>query len=113
MPTSMFENANLAASTKTGNLLAGDVNEFIPFDASVEVFAVASAANVNLSVFADSDLLVDDKEIINIGATLNDKDHLIDTFLVAEGTRLAAFLRETGAVATTDVLTKFVITPIE
>lgn len=111
MPKSIVYSANLTASTKTGNVLSGDVNEFVPYNAIVRVTHVSSAIGVRTSVFADSDLIVDDKEIPFIGTTLIDKDHVIDEFEVEAGTRLAVFLRETAAVATTDVYTGIEITP--
>jgi len=112
MPKSIKYNANLTASTKTANLLQGDVNEFVPYDAIVRITAVSSAIGVNLSVFADSDLLVDDKEIPFIGTSLIDKDHLVDEFEVEAGTRLAIFARETAGVATTDIYTAVEVTPV-
>ena len=112
MPKTIKYNANLTASTKTANLLSGDVNEFVPYDAIVRITAVSSAIGVNLSVFADSDLLVDDKEIPYIGTTLIDKDHLIDEFEVEAGTRLAIFARETAAAGTTDIYTAVEVTPV-
>lgn len=112
MPKSTFYNANLAASTKTANILSGDVNEFVPYDAVVRITSVSSAIGVRLSVFADSDLLVDDKEIPFIGTTLVDKDHVIDEFMVEAGTRLAVFYRETAAAATTDVYLGVEIQPM-
>ncbi len=113
MPKSSFYNANLTASTKTANILAGDVNEFVPYAAIVRVTCVSSAVGVRLSLFADSDLLVDDKEIPFIGTSLIDKDHLIDEFAVEAGTRLAVFLRETAAAGTIDVYTGIEIQPLE
>lgn len=112
MPKTTVYNANLAASTKTANVLSGDVNEFVPYDAIVRVTQVSSATGVRVSVFADSDLLVDDKEIPFIGTSLIDKDHVIDEFEVEAGTRLAITLRETAGVATTDVYTGVEITPV-
>lgn len=112
MPKTMLYNANLAASTKTANILAGDVNEFIPYDAMVRITQVSSATGVRTSIFADSDLLVDDKEIPFIGTSLIDKDHVIDEFAVEAGTRLAVFLRETAAAATTDVYTGIEVIPL-
>lgn len=112
MPKSMLTNNNIAASTKTANLLSGDVNEFIPYDANVRITQVSSAGGVNVSIFADSDLLVDDKPIPFIGTSLIDKDHVVDDFDVAAGTRLAIFLRETAGAATTDVLTGVEVTPL-
>lgn len=111
MPKTILYNANLAASTKTANILQGDVNEFIPYDAIVRITQVSSAIGIKTSVFADSDLLVDDKEIPFIGTSLIDKDHVVDEFEVEAGTRLAIFLRETAAAATTDVYTGVEITP--
>lgn len=113
MPRSMFYQANLTASTKTANILSGDVNEFVPYDAVVTVYAVSSAVGVRLSAFADSDLLIDDKEIPYIGTTLSTSDHFVDQFEIAAGTRLAVFLRETAAVATTDVYIAVDISPSE
>jgi hypothetical protein len=112
MPKSTFYNANLSASTKTANILSGDVNEFVPYPAMVRLTAVSSAIGVRMSVFADSDLLVDDKEIPFIGTSLIDKDHVVDEFAVEAGTRLAVFYRETAAAATTDVYLGVEIQPL-
>jgi len=112
MPKTIIYDANLTASTKTANRLQGDVNEFVPYDALVRVTAVSSAIGIRMSVFADSDLLVDDKEIPFIGTSLIDKDHVIDEFEVEAGTRLAIFLRETAAAGTTDVYTGVEIVPV-
>lgn len=111
MPRSMFYNVNLTASTKTANILSGDVNEFVPYDATVTVYAVSSAIGIRISFFADSDLLIDDKEIPYIGTTLDTSAHFIDQFSVAAGTRLALTLRETAAAATTDVYTAIDVNP--
>lgn len=112
MPKSVVYTANQAALSKSSNLLAGDVNEFIPYDAEIAIRSVSSAVGMRLSVFADSDLIVDDKEIPFIGTTLIDKDHVIDTFQVDAGTRLAITGRETANVATTDYYVSVEITPI-
>lgn len=112
MPKTTLYNANLTASTKTANILSGDVNEFVPYDAMVRITMVSSAIGIKASVFADSDLVVDDKEIPFIGTSLIDKDHVIDEFPIEAGTRLAVFLRETAAAGTTDVYTGVEITPL-
>lgn len=112
MPTTIRYNANLSASTKTSNILSGDVNEFVTQLSQVNVYAVSSATGVNISVYADSDIAVDDKEIPYIGTSLVSSDQLIDSFVVTEGTRLAIFLRETAAAATTDVYTKVEVLPL-
>jgi len=112
MPKSTFYSANLTASTKTANVLAGDVNEFVPYRALVKIYAISSAIGVRVTVLADSDVVIDDKEISGIGTTLSATDHYIDGFMVAPGTRLAVFLRETAASATTDVYTSVEVSPI-
>jgi hypothetical protein len=112
MPSSTFYNVNLAASTKTANVLAGDVNEFIPVDSVVSLYCLSSAIGVSITVLADSDVAVNDKEIPFIGTTLVQKDQLLDSFAVRGGTRMAIFLRETAAAATTDVYTKIEVVPL-
>lgn len=101
---SSFNQANLAASTKTANILSGDINEFVTQRSMVTVYAISSASGVRVNVLASSDVVVDDKEILPIGTSLLIPDHLLDSFAVAAGTRLAITLRETAGVATTDVL---------
>jgi len=108
----MRYSANLAASTKTANILAGDINEFIGYRAQVTIYNVSSAIGVNVTVLADSDVVVDDKEIPFIGTTVDKSAHMVDRFLVAPGTRLAIFLRETAAAATTDVYTLVDVIPV-
>jgi hypothetical protein len=116
MPNSIISGLNIAANSKTANLLAGDVNEFVPYDAQVVVSAVTNAAGgTRVSIFADSDLLVDDKEIPYSTATnpvLNGNDMIIDQFAVEAGTRLAVFLRETAGVATTDYIVRVEVYPL-
>lgn len=112
MPSTSIYSANLTASTKTANILAGDVVEFVPYKALVKVYSVSSAIGANMTIMADSDVAVDDKEILGIGTTLDKSAHLIDSFMVAPGTRLAIFLRETAAAATTDVATHVEVLPI-
>ena len=106
------EQINLTASTKTANLIAGQQMEFLGEPSVVRVYAVSSASGVNLSVFADSDVLVDDQEIVNIGTTLNRNEHLIEQFNVAAGTRLFVTLREADGTATSDVLIELESDPL-
>lgn len=112
MPKSTIYTANQAALSKSGNLLSGDTNEFVPYNANVRLTGVTSAIGINLSIFADTDLLVDDKPMPFIGTSLIDKDHVIDEFTVEAGTRLSIFARETANVATTDHYIGVEITPI-
>lgn len=70
----------------------------------MNVYAVSSAGGIRVATYADSDIAIDDKEIVSIGTTLDKSQHLLDSFIVTSGTRLALFLRETAAAGTTDVL---------
>jgi len=101
---SSFNQANLAASTKTANILSGDINEFVTQRSMVTVYAISSGSGVRMNVLASADVVVDDKEILPIGTSLLIPDHLIDSFAVAAGTRLAITLRETAGSSSTDVL---------
>lgn len=100
---SEFPNTNLTASTKTANILSGDINEFVPMNSTVTIYAISSATGVRMTVLAGTDVVVDDKEITAIGTSLLIPDHLRTSFMVRAGTRLAIFLRETAGVSTTDV----------
>lgn len=108
----VIRNDNLGANTKSANILSGDINEFVSVDSAVTVYSIASATGVRLTCYADSDIAIDDKEIPNIATSLDKSAHLLDSFIVAGGTRLAIFLRETAGVATTDMLTGVEVIPI-
>jgi len=112
MGTTVIYSANLAASTKTANILSGDVNEFITQDSVVSIYQVSSATAIRTTVYADSDIVVDDKEIPFIGTSLVSTDQMMASFVVYAGTRLSITLRETAAVATTDVYTKIQVDAI-
>ena len=109
---SNFNQANLAASTKTANILAGDINEFVTQPSIVTIYAISSAIGVRMNLLASSDVAIDDKEILPIGTSLLVPDHLIDQIAVSAGTRLSLTLRETAASATTDVLLAVDVQPL-
>jgi hypothetical protein len=109
---SAFENANLTASVRTANILSGDINEFITVPSMVFLYNVASAAGVHMTMFADSDVAIDNKEIVAIGTSLIKPDHLLDSFAVGAGTRLSLFADERAAAATTDLLTGVEVIPL-
>lgn len=112
MPYSTQNTVNLAANSKSSNLLSGDINEFVSVDSQINIYAVSSAIATNITVLADSDVAVDDQEILPVGTTLNKSDHLLDSFAVGGGTRLALFLRDTSGAATNDILTGVEVLPI-
>ena len=104
MPYSSFNQANLSASTKTSNILSGDVNEFPAYDSLVNIYAVSSAGGVRITMSVDNEVVIDDKEIVSIGTTLDKSQHLLDSFDISGGSRLSLTLRETAGARTTDVL---------
>lgn len=103
---------NLGANATSANLLSGDINEFVTVPSQVNIFAVSSAIGTNITVLADSDVAVDDQEILGIGTTLDKSQHLVDSFLVGAGTRLVLRLRDTSGAATNDILTGVEVNPI-
>ena len=111
MPRSMFYDLNRASNSKSSNLLSGDVNEFVPYNATITVYGCTSALGMRMSFLADSDVVIDDKEIPYISTSLDVSAHFIDSFDVAGGTRLAVFLRDVSGVATTDTYVAVDIQP--
>lgn len=107
MPTVNIRRDNLTASTKTGNLLADTDLQQIPSDSDyqVSVYGVSSASGVNMEMGAGPDKVITDREVLFIGTTIDKSAHLItDPFIAEAGSNLSLFLRETAAVATTDVI---------
>lgn len=112
MSYSTNNEVDLAANSTTANLLSGDINEFVTVPSQVNLFAVSSAAGINITMLADSDVAIDDQEIVSIGTSLDKSQHLVDSFLVGAGTRLALRLRNTTATATIDILTGIEVNPL-
>ena len=107
-----INSVNLAANTRSSNILAGNINEFVTVRSRVSIAQVSSASGVRVTFIGGSDIGIDDAEILGIGTTLLYPDHLIDTYLVEAGTRMLITLRETAGVATTDVLTSIDVQPV-
>lgn len=112
MSYSTSNTIDIAANTTSANLLSGDINEFVTVNSQVNLFAVASAADIKITMLADSDVAVDDQQIVAIGTTLDKSQHLVDSFLVSAGTRLALRIRNDSAATTTDILTGVEVNPI-
>ncbi len=106
--------ANITALFKSASVLAGDVAcEIINYPAHVKLNAVSSASGVKITMFADTDLLIDDKEVLLIGTSMNELDATFAEFDIEAGTKLALIYRETANVATTDLLLTLEVTPLE
>lgn len=113
--TVQLNQANLTASTKTGNLLANTELANVPIGDSnfyeVTIYAVSSAGGVNLTMQSSEQTLINDKEIVAIGTSLSTFDHEIASFYVSPGVPLQLTLRETAASGTTDVLLRIEAVP--
>jgi len=113
--TVQLNQANLSASTKTGNLLANTELANAPVGDSdwyeVSVYGISSAGGVNLTLQSAQETLISDKEIVAIGTSLSTMDHEIASFIVPAGNPLQLTLRETAAAATTDVLLRIEASP--
>lgn len=109
--------ANITASTKTGNLLANTELANVPLGDSdvyeITIYAVSSASGANITLQSAEQTLINDKEIIGIGTTLNTDSHELGAFEVISGSPLQLTLRETAAVGTTDVLLRIEAEPVE
>jgi len=104
MGFSVARQDNLTANTKSANVFSGNVNEFVSDGGPVTFYAVASAAGIRATVYADQDIIIDDQEIPFIGITIAKDQHMLDVIEVGPQTRLSVFLRETAGVSTTDIL---------
>jgi len=102
---------NLTANSKTANILAGNINEFVATRSRVQLACVSSASGVRLTFLGGADVGIDDAEILAIGTSLIYPDHVIDTYVVGGGTRMLLTLRETAGVSTTDILTSVDVQP--
>lgn len=101
---SSINQLNLTANTRSSNLLAGNINEFIPQKSVVTFYLKSSATGIKATILASSDVSSDSVEINSIGTSLAIPDDLFDSFVVGPGTRLALFLQETAGVSTTDII---------
>ncbi|MEK6876162.1 MAG: hypothetical protein AABX63_02030 [Nanoarchaeota archaeon] len=112
MTTVNIRRDNLSASTKTGNLLADTDLQQVAEESQISIYAISSAAGVNMEMGAGADKVISDREILFIGTSVDKSAHLVtDPFVVEGGTNLSLFLRETAAAATTDVLLIIEATP--
>ena len=102
---------NLAANTKTGNILSGNINEFVQTRSRVQLAVVSSASGIRMTFIGGADVGIDDAEILAIGTSLIYPDHVVDTYVVGGGTRMLLSLRETAGVSTTDILTSLDVQP--
>jgi len=111
MPTIRALTTNLAANG-TANPLQGNQYEYLPFPARVEFAIVANAAGIDVTVYSGSDLLQQGGPAsVKTTPVLYPDDFLLDD-VAGQGERLNVILRETAAVATTDIETVVKITPL-
>lgn len=115
MPSRNFYNGNIAANA-TVEPLTGWQYEYLPFPALVEIGMRHDGAANSLvaTVSSGSDALMEESPV-NAGGTdgvfPNDEElDLVDEAMA--GDRLKIRARETGGVATTDLMTRVKLTPL-
>lgn len=110
MPTMTSRDSILTVVT-LANALSGKLGEFIPFNAVVQVAAVADKNLVTMRCLIGSEVQVDNQELDDDGATPKFPDHEIVEFTALQGDRLIIGYTNNNA-ATTIVRLKVRITPI-
>ena len=114
MPAFNIYTANLGSGA-TADLLTGWQYEYLPWPAFVEVGMIHDGppGGVVATVTSGSDILMQESPV-NAGGTdgvfpTSEQLDLVDE--ADAGDRLSVRLRETGTVATTDIMTRIVLTP--
>lgn len=112
MPLIRVATTNLAASS-TVFPLQGNQYEYLPFPAQLQFAVIANAATVDVTIYSGSDVLQQGgpPTVKTVVSAVFPDDFLLDD-VAAQGERLNVILRETGAVATTDLETAVKITPL-
>lgn len=111
MPTMRVVTTNLPANS-LAYPLTGQQFEYLPFNALVQFAIVANAATVDVTVYSGSDLLQQGGPPTNKTTPVVFPDDFLLEDVAMAGERLNVVLRETGAVATTDIETVVRITPL-
>lgn len=112
MPLIRVTTTNLPANS-TAFPLQGNQYEYLPFAAALAFAVVATAATVDVTIYSGSDVLQQGggPSVKTALITVNPDDFLLSD-VAAAGERLNVVLRETGGVATTDIETSVMITPL-
>lgn len=111
MPVMRVATTNIAALA-TAFPLQGQQYEFLKWPARVQFALVANAAGILGTVYSGSDLLQQRSPlIVKATPTVYPDDFFLDDVADA-GERLSVELNETANVATTDIETTVIITPL-
>lgn len=115
MPVRNFYTADLAANA-TAEPLTGWQYEYLPWPALVEIGMIQDGAanSIQATVTSGSDTLMEEAPV-NAGGTdgVFPTDEQLDlTDEAAAGDRLKIRLRESGGVATTDIMIRVKLTPL-
>lgn len=112
MPLIRVATTNLAANASAFPL-QGNQYEWLPFPARLEFAVVANAATIDVTIYSGSDVLQQGgPPTVKTTATCVYPDDFMLDDVANAGERLNVILRETGAVATTDIETAVKITPL-
>lgn len=111
MPTIRVTSTNIAANGRVFPL-QGSQYEFLPFPAQVAFAIVANAAGIEADVFSGTDVLQQASPVTVKATSPVYPDDFMLTDIAGAGERLSVVLHETAGVATTDVETVVIITPL-
>lgn len=111
MPTIRVTTTNIPANA-TAFPLQGNQYEYLPFPAEVEFAVVANAVGIDVTIYSGSDLLQQGGPATVKATPPVYPDDFLLSDVAAAGDRLNVILRETAAVATTDIETVVRIAPL-
>jgi hypothetical protein len=77
---SMTNRQSVAANTTIANVFAGQLNEFLPRNAIVRLYATAAAVGLNVSLIVGDEIFLDDQEV-----SAQNRMPLVPDDLVVEG----------------------------
>ena len=103
MPT-MTDVRSVAANEKTANLLAGKTFEFAPAPSIVNIYDVAGAAGMQLTVLIGGESIMDGEEVSSANRFPQTDTDLIARGGASMGERISVFARNTTGGAVTNSL---------
>lgn len=97
---------SVSSNSRSSDQVAGTY-QFLPFDATVTIYARCSATGMNIQFFANGQAIVNDLAIPWTGTAgaITRQDHEVSSFDLPAGSRVEFYLRNTtGGALTNDYL---------
>ena len=107
MPTINGQALSVAANAVSGNVLAGELFEFLPGNAAITLLAVAAAAGIRCTFTLGGQVLINDQPISAANRFPTTPDDILTVIGGMAGERLfLEFRNTTGAAVTVDFSVK-------